>query len=117
MDGSVNESFQTISYFNEINAAPILHINEREYLLFQQYSLTEAFYESPFFWMINDKKYKDKSLKNRGEFTERFAENCLSKVFGSDSVFKNVNIYDNKKNKSGEYDVIVDYGKRYIVDQ
>ena len=117
MEGSVNESFQTISDFNEINATPILHINEGEYLLFQQYSLTEAFYESPFFWMINDKKYKDKSLKNRGEFTEIFAENCLSNVFGSDSVFKNVTILDNKKNKAGEIDVLVVYGDRAIVVQ
>ncbi|MFA5667712.1 MAG: nuclease-related domain-containing protein [Balneolaceae bacterium] len=116
-EGSVNKTFQTISDFNEINATPILKISEGEYLLFQQYSLTEAFYESPFFWMINDKKYKDESLKHRGEFTEIFAENCLSKVFGSDSVFKNVTIYDSNKNKAGEIDVLVVYADRAIVVQ
>jgi hypothetical protein len=114
---SANQTFQTISDYNEVNATPIIQLNEGEYLLFQQYNLTESFYESPFFWMINDKKYKDKSLKHRGKFTERFAENCLSKVFGSDSVFKNVTIHDNKKNKASEIDVLVVYGDRAIVVQ
>ncbi|MEX2411144.1 MAG: NERD domain-containing protein [Candidatus Paceibacterota bacterium] len=116
-ENSKNENFKSISDFNEISAKPILKINKSEYLLFQPYSLFEAFYESPFFWMLDDSNYKDISLKNRGDFTEEFSRECLSRVFGKNRVFKSVEITDGNRNKVGEIDVLAIFGDRVIVVQ
>lgn len=116
-EDSVNKAFKSISDFNEINARPILKISESDFLLFQPYSLFEAFYESPFFWMINDDDYKDASLKNRGEFTEEISNEFLSRVFGKQRVFKSVEITDRGKNNVGEIDVLAVFGDRAVVVQ
>ena len=114
---SKNESFKNISDFNKISATPILKVEKKEYLLFQPYSLFEALYESPFYWMLYDENYKDTSSKNRGDFTEEFTKECLSKVFGDNRVFKSVEIIDSKKKNVGEIDVLAIYGDRAIVVQ
>jgi hypothetical protein len=48
--------FKSLDDFNPINAYPIIRLPYAEYLLFQNYSLVEALYETPFFWFIEDKK-------------------------------------------------------------
>ncbi len=114
---SIDKSqFRALGDFNPLNAYPIVQISENEYLLFQSYSLAEALYETPFFWLIEDKSYKDTALKNRGAFTESFCKECLTRVFGESRVFTNVNIY-NKKTRIGEIDVLVIFANRAIVVQ
>ncbi len=114
---SVNKKeFKSLGDFNPLNAYPIIRIKEDEYLLFQSYSLTEALYETPFFWLLEDKQYKDVALKNRGLFTENFSKENLEKVFGKDRVFTNINIY-NKKTNIGEIDVLVIFADRAIILQ
>ncbi|MFN8382463.1 MAG: nuclease-related domain-containing protein [Anaerolineales bacterium] len=108
--------FKALSDFNYLNAYPIIQVAKNEYLLFQNYSLMEALYETPFFWLIEDKSYKDIALKNRGGFTEKFSKDNLKKVFGENRVFSNINIYD-KKNIVGEIDVLVVFSNRAIVLQ
>jgi len=108
--------FKALGDFNPLNAYPIIQLSEGEYLLFQGYSLAEALYETPFFWLIEDTSYKDLALKNRGTFTESFCKECLTRVFGENRVFTNVNIY-NKKTRIGEIDVLVIFANRAIVVQ
>lgn len=108
--------FKSLGDFNPLNAYPIVQLNENEYLLFQSYSLAEALYETPFFWLIEDKSYKDTALKNRGAFTESFCKESLTRVFGENRVFTNINIY-NKKTRIGEIDVLVIFANRAIVVQ
>ena len=76
----------------------------------------EALYETPFFWLIEDKSYKDIALKNRGAFTEGFSKESLKKVFGEGRVFTNINIY-NKKTNVAEIDVLVIFANRAIIVQ
>lgn len=111
-----NSSFTSLSEFNETNAAPILKMDESSYVLLQQYSLQEAIYDSPFFWMGSDDDYKSTAFKHRGQFTESFITDCLSAVFGQDRVFTNIDIYKGK-NRYCEADVLVVYGDRAIVVQ
>jgi hypothetical protein len=114
---NVNKNeFTSINNFNPLNAYPIIRLNEEEFLLFQYYSLVEACYETPFFWFIEDKFYKDTALKNRGTFVEEFSTLCLQQVFGKNHVFTNVNIF-NKSDQIGEIDVLVLYGNRAILIQ
>ena len=111
-----NETFKSLSDFNITNAKPLLQSNENSYLLLQHYSLLEAFYESSFYWFMEDKSYKKIAEKHRGAFTENFSYSALCKVFGKENVFKNIEIYENKK-RVGEIDVLVVYANRAIVLQ
>ncbi len=111
-----NVSFSSLSDFNEANAAPIICLSENSYVLFQQYSLFEALYEAPFYWMVADKKYRSIASKNRGDFAEKFLTDRLCGVFGHEKVFANVDIYKGK-DRFAEVDVLVFYGDRAIVVQ
>lgn len=111
-----NKSFSSLSAFNETNAAPIINCGNGSFILLQHYSLLEALHDSPFFWMATDKSYSATASENRGEFTERFLADRLTRVFGARNVFRNIDIYKGK-NRFAEADVLVLYGDRAIVVQ
>ena len=108
-------TFSSLDDFNPINAYPIIKLNE-VYLLYQNYSLGCALYETPFFWFNDDKNYKVQARQNRGVYTESFAKERLERVFGRRRVFTNVDIYKGKK-RVGEIDVLVAFANRAIVLQ
>ena len=111
-----NATFTSINDFNATNSTPILKTDSRQYLLLQHYSLLEAMYETPFFWMTADKTYAPIALTNRGNFTENFAASRLETIFRADRVLRNVDIY-NGKNRFSEADVLILYGDRAVVLQ
>ena len=111
------DSFNALDDFNPTNAYPIIGLEGDQYLLFQNYSLVEALYETPFFWFNEDKDYKSTAMKNRGEFTENFSAERLALVFGANRVFSNIDIYGSKKARVGEIDVLVVFSNRAIVLQ
>ncbi|MFH6568402.1 MULTISPECIES: SEC-C metal-binding domain-containing protein [Pseudomonas] len=112
-----NEQFTALHDFNIANASPLIRTPEGNYLLFNIYSLVEALYESPFYWMGADKAYVSTAMQNRGLFTEQFAVERLSQVFGAGNVFSNIDIYESKGNKLAEIDVLVLFGTRALVLQ
>jgi hypothetical protein len=111
-----NTSFTTLNEFNITNSTPILKTKSGLYILLQNYSLLEAIYETPFFWMIADKAYSASALANRGRFTEGFVGDRLETIFGAARVFQNVDIYKGK-NRFAEADTLVLYGDHSIVVQ
>ncbi|MDP2779361.1 SEC-C metal-binding domain-containing protein [Devosia sp.] len=111
-----NASFSSLSAFNETNSAPVIKNVNGSYVLLQHYSLLEAIYEAPFFWMAGDKRYAATASKNRGAFAEQFLAQRLTSVFGPQHVFQNVDIYKGK-DRVTEADVLVAYGDRAIVVQ
>lgn len=102
--------------FNEVAARPLLPTDRGTVLLFSHYAIYEAMYESPFFWMWDDKPYRPIAAKHRGAFTEQFAARRLTGVFGREHVHTNVNLHRGK-NIVGEADVLVIYGDRLIIVQ
>ena len=76
------------------------------YILLQSYSLLEAVYESPIFWMGAEKTYAPTALTNRGLFAENFVAQRLEAVFDHGRVLRNVEIYRGK-NRHTEADVLV----------
>lgn len=114
--GTRNASFTALSDYNAVNGSPILAVGEEKYLLFHFNALAEAVYESPLYWLIADKGYKDTAFKHRGEFTEAFALRRLTSVFGA-RVYQGVNIEKKKGERLGEIDVLVLFGDRAIVLQ
>jgi len=110
------DQFSSLDDFNPKNAYPIIQISEDEYLLFQIYSLTQALYETPFFWFNDDAAYRSMAMQHRGDFTENFSAERLKLVFGEDRVFSNIDIYESKR-KVGEIDVLVIFADRAIILQ
>lgn len=112
-----NPTFKGLSDFNATNAFPILKFEADEYIILQYVSLTEALYDTPFYWMGADSTYAPTALNNRGLFTERFAAERLEKVFGARHVFRNVDIWRSKDDKLCEIDTLVLFGGRAIALQ
>jgi hypothetical protein len=111
-----NAGFKEVGDFNEVAARPLLPTGRGTVLLFSHYAIYEAMYESPFFWMWDDKPYRPIAAKHRGAFTEQFAARRLAGVFGREHVHTNVNLYRGK-DIVGEADVLVVYGDRLIIVQ
>ncbi|ANF53539.1 hypothetical protein DA69_01400 [Brevundimonas naejangsanensis] len=115
--GHLNPRFTALHEFNATNAMPLLHWDDGQFLLLQHYSLLEAIYESPVFWLTEDRTYAPTAVRHRGEFTEDFAAECLEKVFGKARVLRNIDIYGPDRNRVGEIDALAIYGRRAILLQ
>ena len=111
-----NASFTSIDDFNIVNAKPIVCVNNK-YYLFQLTVLAQSMYESPIFWMRNDKTYCKFADEHRGNFTEDFTYKKLVSVFGKENVYVNIDIFKNSSEKIGEVDILVKYGSKYLVVQ
>lgn len=112
-----NRQFKALHDFNIANACPLIRTPDGNYLLFHIYSLVEALYEAPFYWMGADKAYVATAMQNRGTFTEQFAVERLKLFFGAENVFVNIDIYESKGTKLAEIDVLVLFGNRALVLQ
>ena len=105
--------FQSFDDFNPLVAFPFIKLSEDEFLLLDLYTLSQAFYETPFFWLSGDGEYKNLASKNRGEFTEYMVYTIFCNVFGKENVWLNVDLYSksglnfSKKDKIGEIDILV----------
>lgn len=115
--GEKNNDFCALNDFNVTNAYPLLSGGDDSFILFQTYSLDEALYETPFYWMSGDDSYKNTAMKHRGRFTEEFSRERLELVFGKENVYSNINIVESKSKNLGEIDVLVLFGDRAIVLQ
>lgn len=112
-----NAQFHSPSDFNAPAESPFLPIGGERVLLFQSYSIYEAIYDSPFYWMMGDDAYRPTASNNRGDFTEAFATRRLEHVFGREHVHPNVNMLRGKKKIACEVDILVVFGDRLIVVQ
>ena len=115
--GEKNQAFRFLHDFNVANATPLLRTDAQTYVLFQEYSLAEALYDSPFYWMCGDATYLSTAMLHRGQFTEEFSLERLELVFGKHNVHVNVDIYESKGKRLGEIDVLVLFGDRAIILQ
>ena len=113
----VNPTLISLQEFNAAYAYPFIRRGSDEFIMLQPYGFSEAFYETPFYWMRKDESYAPVALQHRGEFTEAFAADRLTKVFGHDKVFQNVEILKSRGNILGEIDVLVVFGNHAIVLQ
>ncbi|EIS1038712.1 zinc chelation protein SecC, partial [Salmonella enterica] len=97
-------------------AKPIVCKDDR-YYCFTPYSLSQSIYETPFFWMNDDREYKHVAAEHRGQFVENYVYNKMLGVFGKENVFKNVFIVNNRNETLGEIDVLVSFSDAVIIYQ
>ncbi len=111
-----NAGFNAIDDYNEINAFPLVPVDDDAFVVFDIAGVYQSLYESPIFWMRQDKAYAETANEHRGAFTETFARDRLRRCFGEARVFTNVKLFKGK-DEVGEIDVLVVFGDRLIVLQ
>ena len=101
---------------NQVSIAPLIDLGNFLYVP-HQYRLFETIYESPFYWLMDDRHYRDTAAEHRGTFLEKTAARLFCSVFGAEHVFENVTIHRNRRKIAGEADILVVYGEFVIVVQ
>jgi hypothetical protein len=115
-EGELNAGFQSVHDFNIVSAKPLFKRDDL-FVLFEQYGLVQALYDSPFYWMLEDATYKDVALQHRGEFAEKFVRERLAHVFGVNKVFRDIKIVDAKGQDLTDIDVLALFADRAVVVQ
>lgn len=105
--GAQVPNFSGVGSYNVIDSHPIIEIDHETYYLPIAFSLAQSVYESPFYWMHRDGADSQITQKNRGEYAESLTFELCQKVFGSNSVHRNVDLYRKKGERIGEVDVLV----------
>ena len=111
-----NKEFIDPFSVNAVSLTPLIEMGDYLYVPLQ-YPLCESIYESPFFWMMDDKNYADLHAKHRGEFVEDTAADILCAIFGVENVHKNVKVAKSVRKRGGEIDVLVSFGEFVVVVQ
>jgi hypothetical protein len=96
----MNAQFETIGNYNLINSHPIIKLDEERYFVPITFLLFQALYESPFYWMLKDKQYRDQLSENRGRVSEEMVYEFLVNVFGDERTFKALKVKSPETSKS-----------------
>lgn len=115
--GVDNQHFFYPGSYNRVESHPLIALGNDEYFLPVWFNLAHSVYESPFYWMVSDSKYKETSFKHRGEATEAICYEMLLTVCGPSRVFKNVKVSRNKGQLISDVDVLAILGNKAIIIQ
>ena len=117
MPGTANAKLQLPGQYNELQSKPIIQLPEGRYFLPIGFDLSEAIYEGPFFWMNADRFYSPTALLNRGKFAEFVTAKLLRSVFGTSSVYTDVEVKERKGRNVTDIDVLAIAGNKAVVAQ
>jgi len=115
--GTANQGFAAPGSYNQTESHPLIALGPNEYFLPVWFNLAQSIYESPFYWMLKDCKYRETSFKHRGVATEEICYEMLVAVCGQDNVFRNVKVTRNKEETLSDIDVLALLGNKAIVVQ
>ncbi|PKQ61884.1 hypothetical protein BZG02_14765 [Labilibaculum filiforme] len=113
----VNKQYKNIGDFNLFTAKPIIELENKKYFIPISFSIFEAVYESPYYWMLEDKKYHGKLSDHRGKVGEEITFELLENVFGSNRVFQSVRIESKKGHDDSDIDVLCVLGSKALCVQ
>ena len=74
----LNQQYNGIGDLNHFKIRPVIR-TKKSYIIPLPYTMSEALYDSPFYWMIDDKGYRNKAQKNRGDIAEQIVGKILSR--------------------------------------
>lgn len=112
-----NNTYEGPGYFNVLNSRPLIELEDERYFVPIHYLLAEAVYESPFYWMWEDKQYRDVLAKHRGDVGEEIAYEFLSKVFGKDNTYRSIVVETKKGRRETDIDVLCILGNKALCVQ
>ena len=113
--GQMENSLTNVGDRNELEFKPIIELEKGRFFLPIVFDLAKSIYESPFYWMMEDRSYKEQAARHRGRVTEEIAARLLKAVF-QDRVYRNVEIRRGK-DVINEIDVLAIEGNRALVVQ
>lgn len=112
-----NKEYNGPGHFNILNSRPLVDLEDGRYFVPINFLLAETVYESPFYWMFEDQKYRDTLAKNRGVVGEEIAFEYLLKVFGPKNTFKSVKVESKKGQTKTDIDVLCLLGNKALCVQ
>lgn len=115
--GKANSNLQLPGQFNELQSHPIVQLPDNSYFLPVGFTLSEAIYECPFFWMNSDRSYVGTALLHRGQFAEAETANLVGKVFGASNVYTDVKVTETKGRTVTDIDVLAVVGNKAVIAQ
>ena len=101
-----NKDFEEPSSYNEINSHPIIKLGDDQYFITNTFLLYEASYDSPFYWLIDDKEYAVTANKNRGDAGEEITFNILQGIFAENNTYHSVILEEKKGRYLTDIDVL-----------
>lgn len=113
----LNKDFNSIGDFNIVTARPIIQLVNKNYFVPVIFSVFETIYESPFYWMMEDKNYKNQLSYNRGKVGEEIAFDLLKNVFGEDNIYPSIRIVSKKGYDDTDIDVLCILGNKALCVQ
>lgn len=113
----VNKEYIGAGYFNILNSKPLVKLDQNRFFIPINYLVAEAVYESPFYWMCEDKNYQTSLSHNRGQVGEEIVYESLSQVFGKDNTYKSVIITTKKGHRDTDIDVLCILGNKALCVQ
>lgn len=112
-----NETYEGPGYYNILNSRPLINLGKERYMLPIGFLLPEAVYESPFYWMWDDKQYRASQAKHRGDVGEEIAYDFLSQVFGKENTYRSVLVEGKKGHRETDIDVLCLLGNKALCVQ
>lgn len=101
-----NQNFNDLGDFNLYSEKPIIKIDEDLYFIPSSFALSESMYESPYYWMLNDKEYVNIALKNRGDVAEEITKSIIEPIFGLENIYQNIIINKTKNDQITDVDIL-----------
>jgi hypothetical protein len=112
-----NQTLSTPGEYNVIISNPIIILRNGVYFIPILFNFAQSIYESPFYWMIKDEAYKEKSLINRGQSTVKIARELLANVFGEANVIEQVVIARQRGQAVTDIDLLAVTGNKAVAVQ
>ncbi len=113
----MNAKLELPGQYNQLQSKPLVHLPDGRYFLPIAFNLSEAIYESPFFWMNADPAYVGAALLNRGKFAETATAEVLRNVFGASNVYRDVEVRERKGHAITDIDVLAVVGNKAVIAQ
>ena len=114
--GEINGDLNTPGDYNAVHSLPLVALGDGRYWIPIFANLPKAIYESPYYWMIDDDRYRDTALSNRGAAIESVTQDLLVPIFGCERVFKGVNVRQGKADIT-DIDVLAISGNKAVIVQ
>ena len=114
--GKANEEFHAIGAYNAVHSHPVIRLDGDRIFLPIFFNLAKSIYESPYYWMLRDSKYKETALRNRGNATEEIAFELLARVFSEENVRRGVKIRNQNQDVT-DIDVLAVGGNKAICNR
>src|SRR3989338_1215094 len=115
--GTVNEELRLPGEYNKFVSHPLIKLEADLYFVPVLFNLAQSIYESPFYWMGQDKDYRNVSLKNRGEITVDLSMELIATVFDAKNVYKQVVLEKKKGETLTDIDLLAVKGNKAVVFQ